>query len=401
MPPLLRPRQQWYSRPVMPDTFPETLGETPASPALLPAGLRDLLPPEAETEAAAVEVVMAAFASHGYERVKPPLVEFEDGLLAGSGGATADQIFRLMDPDSHRMMGVRADMTPQIARIATTRLGGAPRPLRLSYAGQCLRVRSNQIAPDRQIAQAGIELIGCDSLAADAEMVLVGAEALAALGLTRVSFDLTLPRLAPTLLDEAGFTGPARQALLRALDRKDAASVVQHGGRLADTLTSLLLTAGVAALDRLESLQLPPMSAALCGRLAETVRAIQARAPSIKLTIDPLEFRDLPYHTGVCTTVYALGRHEVLGRGGRYVCGDDEAATGLTLYPDAILRACAHPAPRARLFVPVGADHLDAARLREQGYATVAALDPVEDPAAEALRLKCTHLLRDGQAAPL
>ncbi|WP_158745866.1 ATP phosphoribosyltransferase regulatory subunit [Acidisphaera sp. L21] len=383
----------------MPDTLPDAL----ANPALLPAGLRDLLPPEAETEAAAVEVVMAVFAAHGYERIKPPLLEFEDSLLAGSGGATADQIFRLMDPDSHRMMGVRADMTPQIARIATTRLAAAARPLRLSYAGQCLRVRGNQIAPDRQIAQAGIELIGCDSLAADAEMVLVAAEALAALGLTRVSFDLTLPRLAPTLLDEAGFAGPARQALLRALDRKDVASVVQHGGRLAQTLSDLLLTAGLAgpALARLESIELPPLSAVLCQRLAETVRAIQARAPSLKLTIDPLEFRDLPYHTGVCTAVYATGRHEVLGRGGRYVCGDDEAATGLTLYPDAVLRACAPPRLPFRVFVPVGADHLAAARLRTGGFATVSALDPVDDPIAEAHRLRCTHILRDGQAQAL
>jgi ATP phosphoribosyltransferase regulatory subunit len=172
---------------------------------------------------------------------------------------------------------------------------------------------------------------------------------------------------------------------------------------LADTLSQLLLTAGLAApaLARLEVLALPPASAALCRRLAETVRAIQARAPSIKLTIDPLEFRDLPYHTGVCTTVYVLGRHEVLGRGGRYLCGEDEPATGLTLYPDAILRACTPPAARKRLFVPVGQDHAAAARLRGEGYATVAALDPVDDPGAEARRLRCSHILRDGVAAPV
>ncbi len=387
----------------MPDTFPDLLADIPTNPALLPAGLRDLLPPEAETEAASVECIMAAFTGHGYQRIKPPLIEFEDGLLSGFGGATADQIFRLMDPDSHRMMGVRADITPQVARVATTRLRNAPRPLRLCYAGQCLRVRSSQIAPDRQIAQAGIELIGCDSLAADAEMVLVAAEALAALGLTKVSFDLTLPRLAPTLLDESGFAGPARQTLLRALDRKDMASVMQHGGRLAGTLSTLLLTAGLAgpALARLESVTLPPLSALLCQRLTETVRAIQARAPSIKLTVDPLEFRDLPYHTGVCTAVYAPGRHEVLGRGGRYLCGEDEPATGLTLYPDAILRACAPPAPRPRVFVPVGEPYQSAARLRDQGHVTVAALDPVDDPEAEAARLDCTHILRDGAAIPL
>jgi ATP phosphoribosyltransferase regulatory subunit len=131
--------------------------------------LRDLLPPEAETEAAAIETLMEVFASHGYQRVKPPLLEFEDSLLAGSGAAVAEQTFRLMDPDSQRMMGVRADTTPQVARIATTRLASAPRPLRLSYAGQCLRVRGNQLVPARQVAQAGIELIGNDSAAAGAD----------------------------------------------------------------------------------------------------------------------------------------------------------------------------------------------------------------------------------------
>ena len=96
------------------------MSDDPPNPALLPAGLRDLLPPEAETEAASVEAIMDVFASHGYQRVKPPLLEFEDSLLSGSGAAVADQTFRLMDPESQRMMGVRADTTPQVARIAAT-----------------------------------------------------------------------------------------------------------------------------------------------------------------------------------------------------------------------------------------------------------------------------------------
>src|SRR5271170_5040109 len=191
--------------------------DPPPNPALLPAGLRDLLPPDAETEAAAVEVLMDTFAAHGYQRVKPPLLEFEEQLLTGSGADLADQTFRLMDPDTRRMMGLRADMTPQVARIATTRLAHAPRPLRLSYAGQCLRVHGSQLAPDRQVAQAGIELIGHDSPDADAEIVLVATAALRALGLDSLSVDLTSPPLVPTLLDEAGFTPSAKASLARAL----------------------------------------------------------------------------------------------------------------------------------------------------------------------------------------
>lgn len=377
--------------------------DEPCNPALLPPGLRDLLPPDAETEAASVEALMEVFASHGYERVKPPLLEFEDTLLAGTGAAVAEETFRLMDPDSRRMMGIRSDTTPQVARIAVTRLAKSPRPLRLSYAGQCLRVQGGQLAPDRQVAQAGIELIGSAEPAADAEIVLVGAEALGAAGLTNVSFDLTLPTLSPALLEDAGISGAQRVALARALDRKDAAAVARHGGKLAVTLNELLLAAGVAerALAALREARLPGTVRAVAEGLEETVAAIRARAPLLKLTIDPVEFRGFRYHTGVSITIFAPGRHEELGRGGRYLSGDAEPATGLTLYPDAILRVAPMPRPRPRLYVPYNADQDEARRMRQLGYATIAGLAATPDERFEARRLGCTHVLHNGAATPL
>jgi ATP phosphoribosyltransferase regulatory subunit len=309
-----------------------------------------------------------------------------------------------MDPDTRRMMGLRADMTPQVARIANTRLAHAPRPLRLSYAGQCLRVHGSKLAPDRQLAQAGIELIGADSPEAEAEIVLVGAEALAAVALTRLSFDLTLPPLVPALLDQSGVPEGVRQALTHALDRKDAAAVARHGGGLARTLTDLLLAAGAAdgALKALNAAPLPPAARTIAERLAATVAAIRRRAPALKLTIDPIEFRGFRYHTGVCMTIYAPGRHEELGRGGRYTCGgppgDAEPATGLTLYPDAVLRAAPPRRAKPRVYL-AQATQAEAAKLRGEGYATVAALAEAPDAAAEARRLGCTHIFTAGGIA--
>lgn len=374
--------------------------DRPPHPALLPAGLRDLLPPEAEREARAVTLVMDVFAAHGYQRVKPPLVEFADSLLAGAGAAVAEQTFRLVDPDSQRMLGLRADITPQVARIAATRLGGFPRPLRLCYAGQCLRVRGSQLAPDRQIGQAGIELIGSQAPAADAEIVAVGAEALSVLGIAQPSFDLTLPPLAPALIDAAGIEGPDRLALAHALDRKDAAAVAEHGGSIAGILTELLLAAGPAerALAALAAARLPPPAAALAEQLSATVAAIRRLAPKLRLTIDPIEFRGFRYHTGVCMTLFAPGRSEELGRGGRYLTTEQEPATGLTLYSDALLRAAPAAPARPLVYLPPGTDHAIAARLRAEGYATLAALG--EDK-TEAARLGCTHILAGAHPIPL
>ncbi len=377
--------------------------DPPPNPALLPAGLRDLLPPDAETEALSVEALMAVFAAHGYERVKPPLLEFEDSLLSGSGAAVAEQTFRLMDPATHRMMGLRPDMTPQVARIAATRLTNSPRPLRLSYAGACVQAQGGALVADRQVAQAGIELIGPDSPAADAEIIVLGAEALASIGLARFSFDLTLPPLAPTLIEEADIPAAARPALMRALDRKDAAEVARHGGRLARTLTDLLLGAGAAgrALEVLRRADLSHGARALVDHMAASVAAVQARAPELRLTIDPIEVRGWRYHTGLCVTVYAPGRHEELGRGGRYLSGGGEPACGLTLRPEAILRAVPARPMRPRMFLPPDADGATAALMRARGFATVAGLTAISDPEREAIRLGCTHYLNGGEAVAL
>jgi ATP phosphoribosyltransferase regulatory subunit len=293
------------------------------------------------------------------------------------------------------MMALRADITPQVARIAASRLAGAPRPLRLSYAGQCIRVRAQRDA-DRQVPQAGIELIGADTATADAETMLVAVEALGAIGLSRLSLDLTLPALAPALLDEAGLAGAARHALARALDRKDAAGVAAHGGALAPMLGGLLLAAGPAAtgLAALDAARLPASVRPLADRLAQVVGLLQAAAPALRITVDPLEFRGFRYHTGIAVTVFAPGRHEELGRGGRYLSGGGEPATGMTLFADAVLRAAPAPAPAPTILLPLGTDQAAARALRAR-FATVAALEPCA-PRQEAYRLGCTHVLEDG-----
>jgi ATP phosphoribosyltransferase regulatory subunit len=369
----------------------------PPHPALLPAGLRDLLPPDAQTEAGAVETLMSIFASHGFARVKPPLMEFEENLLAGAGAATAEQSFRLMDPDSHRMMALRADMTPQVARIAATRLASVPRPLRLSYAGESIRTREKR-ETDRQVPQAGIELFGADSAAADAETMLVAAEALAAIGLTRLSLDLTLPNFVPSLLDETGFSVQTRHTLSHALDRKDAAGVAAHGGTLAPMLNSLLLSAGPApaALAALQKATLPAASRALAERLAMVVSLLANRAPHLKVTVDPVEFRGFRYHTGIAVTVFAPGRHEELGRGGRYLSANGEAANGMTLFADAVLRAAPLPTEKPRIFIPADSDPELVGAVRESGFITIAGLEKHGDSAAEAQRMGCSHVLLEG-----
>ena len=381
-----------------------TLGDK----ALLPPGLEDVLPPYAAQEATVVEQLIASFAGHGYQRVKPPLLEFEETLLADAGATLTQQTFRLMDPVSQRMLGLRADMTPQVARIAATRLRKAARPLRLCYGGQILQVKGSQLRSERQFGQVGVELIGAGQDAADAEVVLLAAEALSAAGAAHLSIDLNLPPLVGALADGLGLDAERSTALRTALDRKDDAAVATIAGDRAPVFTDLLRAAGPAdtALAALAKLSLPKAAKADVARLRRVVKLIRDSAPDLTLTIDPVEHRGFEYQTGISFIIFARGVRGELGRGGRYATdlpdGGSESSTGFTLYMDTVLRALPAPTPPRTLYLPSGCVPADRGRAwRDDGWATVAGLEAVADVTDAARRLGCSHALIDGQVVAL
>jgi ATP phosphoribosyltransferase regulatory subunit len=378
-------------------------------PALLPNGLSDGLPPRAEREADVVDGLMAFVRGHGYRRVKPPLIEFEDGLLAGSGGALARDTFRVMDPVSQRMMGVRPDFTVQIGRIATTRLRHDPRPLRLCYAGQVLRVRGTQLRPERQFTQVGAELIGAAGPTAEAEVVVMAAEALEAVGVGDATIDLNLPTLFGVLCEAFDVPGGARDGLRPAVDHKDVAAVREGAAdipALGALLVALIQATGPAreTLAEIAALDLPPEAAARVSALGDLVDRIEAAHPGLTLTVDALESRGFEYYSGFGFSIFARGARGELARGGRYVAGPEdrgEPATGFTLMMDAVLDAIAEPEPAGRVLAPVGHDRAVAAGLRGAGWVVVQALGAVSDPAAEARRLGCGFVLDGSEPRPV
>ena len=375
-----------------------------AKSALLPAGLNDLLPPAADQDETITRALLDRFASYGYQRVKPPLLEFEEGLLHGVGAALADQTFRLMDPVSQRMMGVRADITPQVARIAASRLEGAPRPLRLSYAGEVLRVKGSGVRPERQFRQIGVELIGAAKAAmGDAEVILLAAEAVGEVGVEGLSVDINVPLLPRSLCAAMGVEAETEARLLAALDRKDASAIAEIGGGGAPILNKLLAAAGPAraGLEALAGIELPGEAGALGRRLSEVVELVTQSAPDLNLTIDPAERRGFEYHIGVSFTLFASGIRGELGSGGRYLTAGGEPATGFTLFMDSLRRAVHAPAPERRVFVPFEAPAKVGRELRDAGWITVNGLVPEDDPMAEARRLGCSDLWRDGAVRPV
>ena len=354
---------------------------------LLPEGLEDRLPPEAEAITRAMRAALDVLTSHGYERVRPPLVEFEKSLAGRMDGVQPRRMFRFVDPASLRTLALRSDITPQIGRIAATSMAAAARPLRLAYCGETALIKADQLDPARERMQLGAELIGVDTVEAVAEVVAVAIEALASAGLKGISVDFTLPDLVDALAEKAMPLDPqSKEAVRRELDMKDAGGLKAAGG---EAYLPLLYAAGPfdQAIDRLSAID---AGGALAGRISG-LRDIAARiGERARLTLDPTERHGFEYQSWVGFTFYAEGVRGQVGRGGTYtIRGSEEAATGFSLFIDSLAAVLPDTLVSEKLYLPIDHDRDVAARLRAIGWRTVAQLSEDEDARA----LGCTHVL--------
>ena len=340
--------------------------------------------------------MLAAIHAHGYERVDPPLAEFAEALGTRLKAGALHDAVRFVDPLSQRTLAIRPDLTAQVARIAATRMAHHPRPVRLSYAGAVLKLRASQLSPARETRQIGAELFGLDSVAAAQEVVSVAIDALQAAGVAGPSIDFTLPDLVDTLA--AGpLPVPAERldALRQRLDAKDAGGVAA----IAPDYLPLIAAAGpfAQALARLRALDRDGVLASRLDGLAAIARTLDGR---VAMTLDPTERHGFEYQTWLGFSLFGGASPIEIGRGGTYVVVHEdkaeEAATGFSLYAERLGGEGA-PGGRRRLFLPFGTPAADAARLRSEGWVTVAALEPGDTPEAQV----CTHLYADGQVRAL
>ena len=357
---------------------------------LLPEGLRDRLPPEAEAAARLTRAALDAVAAFGYERVAPPLAEFEDALVGRLKAARALDLLRFVDPVSHRTLALRPDITAQVGRIAATRMAHRPRPLRLCYCGSVIKLRATQLNPEREMTQLGAEIIGDDGVAAATESLSVAIAALEAAGVQGITVDLTLPDLVDTLAASAfPLAGDRIDAVRAALDAKDAGRLAAIG---ADAYLPLIGATGPldGALARLCAID---AGGALASRI-DAIRNIAAPlAGRVAVTLDPTERHGFEYQSWFGFSLFVDGLAGAIGRGGSYTIlhgdGREEPAVGFSLYPDPFVETLTMAPAERRLFLPLGTEAPRGAALRAEGWTTIAALTSACDASA----LACTHRL--------
>ncbi len=378
---------------------------------LLPDGVEEALPSRARVLESLRRRLLDLYGSWGYELVMPPLIEFLDSLLCGAGPDVSLQTFTLTDQLSGRAMGIRADITPQVARIDAHALQAAG-PQRFCYAGTVLHARPAGMAASRVPLQAGAELFGHAGIEADIEIVSLMLETLAIVGCRDVHLDLGHVGIYRGLVAGLSLDGNDEQALFDIFQRKAvpeleeflAAHVTDAGART--RLRALVDLAGDAAV--LERAQ-----AVLAGAGTEVARAIadlaaignriRARYPHIELCFDLCELRGYRYHSGCVFAAYLAGRSQDVAKGGRYdgvgaVFGRPRPATGFSVdvktLADIAVGELVSP-PRG-IFAPASDDAALAVRiaqLRAAGERVVCGLSGAPIAMDE---LKCDRVLVHG-----
>ncbi|MBV6633411.1 MAG: ATP phosphoribosyltransferase regulatory subunit [Alphaproteobacteria bacterium] len=379
----------------------------------------------AAAEWSTVNRLIDTYMGFGFALVKPPLMEFEAGLMSGPGVALAPQTFRLMDPVSSKMLGLRADITAQIARIAGSRLQAHARPLRLAYAGEVVRVNGTDLRPERQFCQVGAELIGAIEASADAEIITMAVAALRQLDIEGLSIDLCLPTLQPHFLRGSGLTGDDLADLAEAVRRRDREAVLTVESPVSRVLADLLNASGPVstALPALQAVEMPSGLKGDVQRLISVVELVQRDLPDLTITVDPLERRGFEYQTGLSFTLFARDVRGELGRGGRYrsagVMGAEpvkrvegeaanrlatlgEPAVGFTLFMDSIMRALPAADQEKRLAVPASLTLAERQKLSAEGWVVIRDLgDQPDELAAFAVAQRCTHFWQGNEAKPV
>jgi ATP phosphoribosyltransferase regulatory subunit len=292
---------------------------------MLPDGVEDILPPLAEQIEALRRSVMDTCQRWGYQLVIPPLIEYLESLFTGTGHDLELQTFKLTDQLTGRMMGLRADMTPQAARIDahTLRQSGVTR---LCYAGHVVHTRPKHMLAGRTPIQAGCELFGSSSEAADREVLSLMLETLRVAGLPRIHLDLAHVGIYQALIREANFGRDTEAAVFDAMRRKSVPELNEllsdyEPGSAASRLRVLARTSG-----GMESLG--QARAALEGgssEVAEALNQLERMAdmlandfPEISIGFDFCELRGFNYHTGLVFAAYARDQGEAVAQGGRY-----------------------------------------------------------------------------------
>lgn len=291
----------------------------------IPKGVTDFLPEQAERIGFIESAINRTFELWGFRKIIPPMLEFEDLLTVGMDESLRAKLFRFEDRQSHRLLAIPPDITPQIARIESMRMRSTPLPHRIYYNGRVLRHAESQSGRSREIHQAGVELIGLDSPEADAEMIAIAVEAMRKIGFSGFKIDLGQVDFYRGIMAAANLHSAAAAGIQAAIRRKDISSVTATlecqnipDSAKREILALPRLFGGIDVLAKASETISNERSRRALDNLARVIEILSMYGIRDELTVDLGEIRGLAYHTGITFEGFVPGLGEPVCGGGRY-----------------------------------------------------------------------------------
>jgi ATP phosphoribosyltransferase regulatory subunit len=331
---------------------------------LLPEYIEDVLPAEAARIEILRRTLLDLFKVHGYQYVIPPMLEYMESLITGVGHDLDLATFKVVDQLTGRLMGVRADMTPQAARIDAHLLNHQG-ITRLCYAGSVLRTKPDGLAQTREPLQLGAELYGHSGVASDIEIQRLLIKALQAIGIDQLHMDFSHVNIFGSLIEASQVAPQLEQDLYAALQSKDQSSVAVLSQHLDKTTREALLhltelNGDKSILTKAEKVL--PNTTAIKEALA-SLSQVSAALENLNVTVsfDLSELRGYHYHSGIVFAAYAQGYKGPLALGGRYdevgqAFGRARSATGFSLDLRGVVTALQPAKPNMAIFAPANDD---------------------------------------------
>lgn len=359
-----------------------------------PEGLEDLLPPQAQKLEFYRRKLIDGFELSGFELVLPPIAEFTDSLLTGTAGNMAVDTCRFTDQESGRMMGVRADMTPQVARIVSNRLKADSTISKLCYVGEVLKTRNNKAKGSRSPIQVGAELFGHHGFESDYEIIGLMLESMQLLKLPEVKMSLGHVAIVTELMALAQLDKKQSKELIDILSRKAIpeyevfVSQLTIEPSLKSKFEALPLMCGEASsVIEVAIKELSGLSAVLDDAISHLEKVINSLAAThgVAIHLDMADIRGYQYHTGIIFACYSGGTLQPIAKGGRYdnigsVFGLGLPATGFSLDLRSALDLLSDVQLNVTdtVYAPLLADKSlqeSIAELKSQGYRVIKAYD--------------------------
>ncbi len=365
---------------------------------LLPEGFRDSLPELATKENRVNSTFIKLMEINGFLLVKPPLLEFESSLFFLLDDNEDANSFRVLDPISQKMMGIRSDITVQIARISCGSLVELPRPLKVCYSGEVLRVNNNNLNLSRQSTQIGSEIIGIEQNDCENEIITLMIESLNCLRIKNFFINFTMPTLISAIVKDFKLSKTDLEFVRDRFNNKNSDGLEKISKRLKIISDALIDSVGDAKVNlrKLKKIKFTKKIKLEIQSFIKIISRIIKDFPCLKILIDPLEIDESNYHTGIAFKVFSENFKELFS-GGNYKVSNENCIGFSGFTESLLLESFMKKKSIKKILIPKYSDPELKKNLQKKGFFTFQAIKKLnkQQIKIEANKQECNYYFFD------